>query len=159
MPKQLAAVLCFMFIGYLFYVDFRRPDRGSPALWVPTIWMFLIGSRHVSAWLNLRPEFDSAQDLAEGSPIDRAVFFGLIIAGILILARKKIDWERLLIKNGWLVLYLLYCLASVTWTDDPALLHETVGEGSGASDHGPCDPVGAEALRGARGACFGVWPL
>ena len=95
MPPQLAAALCVLFILYLFYLDFRRPDRASPALWVPTIWMFLIGSRHVSAWLNLRPEFGSAQDYAEGSPIDRAVFFGLIVAGILILARRKIDWERL----------------------------------------------------------------
>ena len=122
MPPSLATVICILFILYLFYVDFRRPDRASPALWVPTIWMFLVGSRYVSAWLNLRPEFGSAQELAEGSPIDRAVFFGLIVAGILILARRKIDWDRLLIGNGWLVLYLLYCLASVTWTDEPALL-------------------------------------
>ena len=84
--------------------------------------MFLIGSRHVSAWLNLRPEFGSAQDYAEGSPIDRAVFFGLIVAGVLLLARRKIDWERLLVGNGWIVLYLLYCLVSVTWTDEPAIL-------------------------------------
>ena len=28
----------------------------------------------------------------------------------------------MLIGNGWIVLYLLYCLVSVTWTDEPAIL-------------------------------------
>ena len=122
MPPNLVAVVCVLFILFLFYVDLRRPDRSSPALWVPTVWMFLAGSRYVSAWLNLRPQFESAQDYAEGSPMDRAVFFALIVAGILILVRRKVDWEHLLVRNGWIVLYLLYCLASVAWTDEPTML-------------------------------------
>ena len=78
--------------------------------------------RFVSAWLNLSPDFESASDYSEGSPIDRAVFFSLIVAGTCVLARRKIDWEQVLVKNGWIVLYLLYCLASVAWTNDPTLL-------------------------------------
>ena len=91
-------------------------------LWVPLVWMFLAGSRWVSSWLNLAPTFASANDYAEGSPVDRAVFFGLIVAGILILARRKIDWQGLVVNNKWIVLYLLYCLASMAWTDDPTTL-------------------------------------
>ena len=119
---QLATALCLLFIAYLFYTDVRRPDGRSLALWIPTIWMFLAGSRFVSAWLNLAPDFESASDYSEGSPLDRAVFFGLILAGTFILAKRKIDWEQVLVKNGWIVLYLLYCLASVAWTNDPTLL-------------------------------------
>ena len=119
---QLATALCLLFIAYLFYTDLRRPDGRSLALWVPTIWMFLAGSRFVSAWLNLSPDFESASDYSEGSPIDRAVFFGLIVAGIFILARRRIDWEQVLAKNWWIFLYLLYCLASVIWTSDPNVL-------------------------------------
>jgi exopolysaccharide production protein ExoQ len=122
MSPSLALLLCLLFILYLFYVDLRRADSPSPALWVPIIWMFLIGSRHVSSWLNIGPQFETAADFAEGSPIDRAVFFCLIFSGIVILVRRKIDWEHLLIRNGWVVLYLLYCLASVTWTDEPLIL-------------------------------------
>lgn len=118
----LATVVCVLFIAYLFWTDFRRPDRPSMALWVPVAWMFLAGSRFVSAWLNLAPVHASASDYAEGSPIDRAVFSALILAGILILARRDIDWSRLLVRNGWIVLYFLYCLASATWTDEPTLL-------------------------------------
>jgi exopolysaccharide production protein ExoQ len=119
---HLATALCLLFIAYLFYIDLRRPDGRSLALWIPTIWMFLAGSRFVSAWLNVAPDFESASDYSEGSPIDRAVFFSLIVAGVFILAGRKIDWEQVLVKNGWIVLYLLYCLVSMAWTNDPNVL-------------------------------------
>lgn len=119
---MLPTVVCMLFIVYLFWTDLRRPDRPSRALWVPLAWMFLAGSRYLSSWVNMTPTFDSAGDSEEGSPIDRAVFFGLIAAGILILARRKVDWQRLLRNNVWIALYFLYCLASMAWADDPALL-------------------------------------
>jgi O-antigen ligase len=109
-----------LFILYLFWTDLRRPDSSSKALWVPLIWMFLAGSRFASHWLNLSAP--SAKDYAQGSPVDAAVFFALIVAGILILVRRKIDWEKLLLNNMWIVLYLLYCLSSMTWSDEPTIL-------------------------------------
>ncbi len=120
--SMIPTVACMLFIGYLFWMDLRRPDSPSRALWVPLAWMFLAGSRWVSSWLNLGPTLASANDYAEGSPIDRAVFFALIVAGILILASRKIDWQRLLVNNVWIILYLLYCLASMAWTDEPTIL-------------------------------------
>lgn len=119
---MIPTVVCVLFIAYLFWIDLRRPDSPSGALWVPLAWMFLAGSRWVSSWLNLGPTLASANDYAEGSPVDRAVFFGLIVAGIVILARRKIDWQRLLLNNVWITLYLLYCLASIAWTDEPTVL-------------------------------------
>jgi O-antigen ligase len=44
------------------------------------------------------------------------------MAGVAILVKRNVDWGRLLYRNSWIVLYLLYCLASVTWTDDPGIL-------------------------------------
>jgi exopolysaccharide production protein ExoQ len=120
--QSLATVVCLLFIVYLFWTDLRRPDSPSKALWVPLAWMFLAGSRWVSSWLDVGPSLASANDYAEGSPIDRAVFFTLIVAGIVILARRKIDWQKLLLNNMWIVLYLLYCLASMAWSDEPAVL-------------------------------------
>jgi exopolysaccharide production protein ExoQ len=120
---MLATVVCMLFIVYLFWTDLRRPDSPSKALWVPLVWMFFAGSRFPSHWLNLGPPtVPSANDYAEGSPVDAAVFFALIMAGILILARRKIDWQKLLVNNMWIFLYLLYCLASMTWSDEPTLL-------------------------------------
>src|SRR5215468_7928405 len=122
MLPGIATIGCITFIAYLFWTDLRRPDSPSKALWVPLAWMFLAGSRWVSSWLNVAPSLQSANDYAEGSPLDRAVFFALIAAGIVILARRKIDWQRLLLNNMWIVLYLLYCLASMTWSDEPTVL-------------------------------------
>jgi exopolysaccharide production protein ExoQ len=122
MLPKLATAVCMLFIVYLFWTDLKRPDSRSMALWVPLAWMFLAGSRWVSSWLNLAPTMESANDYAEGSPIDRAVFFGLIVVGILILAGRKIDWQRVVINNKWIILYFLYCLASIAWTDEPTTL-------------------------------------
>jgi exopolysaccharide production protein ExoQ len=123
MPPSVAALVCGVFIGYLFWADLRRGSQGhSIALWVPLIWMFLAGSRWASAWLDLSTPMASADDYAEGSPVDRAVFLALIAAGVVILYRRRIDWTRLLLRNIWIVLYLTYCLASITWTDEPFIL-------------------------------------
>jgi O-antigen ligase len=120
--QSLATVFCLLFILYLFWTDLKRPDSPSSALSVPLAWMFLAGSRWVSSWLNVSHGFESANDYADGSPLDAAVFFTLIVAGIAILARRKIDWHRLLLNNKWIVLYLVYCLASMAWSDEPIVL-------------------------------------
>ncbi len=59
----------------------------------------------------------SAKSYEEGNPVNAAVFFVLIAAGIYILSRRDIDWERFLGKNKLIWLYLLYCLISVLWAD------------------------------------------
>jgi O-antigen ligase len=84
--------------------------------------MFLAGSRWASSWLSLGSPMSSVDSYSEGSPIDRAVFFGLILWGLVVLARRNIDWGRLLTKNVWLTLYLLFCLSSVLWSDEPVVL-------------------------------------
>jgi exopolysaccharide production protein ExoQ len=115
-------LICAAFIIVLFRNDLRRPDRGSNALWVPLIWMFLAGSRWVSSWLNMGPTFASASDFSDGSPVDAAVFLSLIVAGCWILSRRKIQWRRLLLDNIWIVIYLAYCLLSMGWSDEPFVL-------------------------------------
>jgi exopolysaccharide production protein ExoQ len=116
-----AAVACFTFIGLLFRREFTRPDRQRIS-WAPFAWMFIAGSRFVSVWLSLQGPGGSVEGYSEGSPVDRAVFFGLIVWGAIVLARRKIAWGPLLARNKWLVVYLLYCLASITWTDAPDVL-------------------------------------
>ncbi len=101
----------------------RHPEaaRVRPS-WAPLVWMFLAGSRWASSWLSLSTPISSVDWYSEGSPVDRAVFFGLIVWGLVVLARRNINWGRLLAKNAWLALYLLFCLASVMWTDEPVVL-------------------------------------
>jgi exopolysaccharide production protein ExoQ len=108
------------FIGYLFRRDVRQ--RDEPISWAPLVWMFLAGSRWVSSWLSLSGPLESVDAYAEGSPVDRAVFFALIIWGGVVLARRNLNWSVLIRRNIWIVLYLSYCLSSIIWTDEPFIL-------------------------------------
>jgi len=121
MPPGIAAISCLLFVAFLFWKDLRKPDVPRIS-WAPLVWMFLAGSRYVSSWLSLRRPMLSVEAYAEGSPVDRAAFFLLIVWGIVVLARRNIDWGRLLRENKWLALYLLYCLCSMAWSDEPVIL-------------------------------------
>ena len=115
MPRQVALIICLVFVAYLFSTDLRRSDRGSLALWIPLAWMFLAGSRFLSSWLSL--SIPMAEAYAEGSPVDRAAFLCLIIMGVVVLANRKVRWAALLADNKWIALYFAYCLTSIAWTD------------------------------------------
>jgi len=115
MTSSLAALICILFIVYLFWTDPKKSNGHSIALWIPFFWMFLAGSRYVSSWLNVRTV--SVETYSEGSPVDAAAFFLLIAAAVLVLSRRKIDWDRLLIQNKWVWLYFLYCGISTIWSE------------------------------------------
>jgi exopolysaccharide production protein ExoQ len=119
MPPPLALVLAILFILYLFKRDSRQQYQASRALWIPCIWMMILGSRSVSQWLNLGPPLQSPDDLLEGSPIDRAVFLLLIISGLVVLWRRHISWSKVFRNNIWLTLFFLYCGVSILWSDFP----------------------------------------
>jgi exopolysaccharide production protein ExoQ len=119
MIPALAAIVCLAFVGYLFWRDQQGP--GDQISWAPFAWMFFAGSRFPSSWLNLRAA-GSVEAYAEGSPVDRAVFFLLIAWGLFVLYRRPIKWGALLGGNKWLAAYLLYCLLSILWTDEPGVL-------------------------------------
>jgi exopolysaccharide production protein ExoQ len=122
MVPILATTVCTAFILYLFFLELSRRDGPSGGIWVPFIWMFFAGGRFPSFWLNLRPTFSSSAEIAEGSPVDLAVFFALIVAGVLILAKRKVAWSKLLQANVWIWAYFLYCLLSAAWADEPFIL-------------------------------------
>ena len=111
MIVQLATFACIVFVIHLFRQDIKSNPEKSKALWVPLAWMFLAGSRWASSWLNLgTPLHVSVATYSEGSPVDRATFLALIVAGLVILARRDIDWSGLLVKNKLLLLYFLFCI-------------------------------------------------
>ncbi len=119
MPPQLAALICILFILYLFWVDRKRSEDVSSALWIPLIWMLLAGSRYVSQWLNLGSPVGSPDAYLEGDPVNRNVFLLLMVAGVIVLGRRKLAWGRLLAHNGWIWLYFLFGGVSILWSDYP----------------------------------------
>ena len=84
--------------------------------------MFIAGSRFVSRWFDLQRSGNAIDIYAEGSALDRAVFASLIVWGVIVLSRRNIDWGRVLSTNALIAGYFLYCLLSITWTDEPGIL-------------------------------------
>jgi O-antigen ligase len=80
--------------------------------------MLIISTRFVSEWLDPGAVQDAAA-LADGSPLDRLVFLGLILAGVVVLIRRHLNVVEVVRRNGWIVLFLFYCLLAVLWSDFP----------------------------------------
>lgn len=122
MSPQLATLLCFLCIAYLFWVDRKQAEGVSRAVWIPLLWMFFAGSRYASQWLNLGPpELLSAEAIDEGSPLNASVFLALVLAGAAVLGQRRVNWPAVLTENSWLLLFFLFAATSVLWADDPFL--------------------------------------
>lgn len=119
MPPPLALLLTTAFVAFLFWRDVRERPPVTGALWIPLLWMLIIGSRFVSEWLSLGGTFDTPSDLAEGSPLDRGVFLGLELAGLYVLYRRRISWSTVISRNVWLAIFLAYCALSLLWSEFP----------------------------------------
>jgi exopolysaccharide production protein ExoQ len=116
MPPPLALALTLLLIGYLIRRDGRQAPRLSPAVWIPTLWLLINGSRQPSQWLGLRSG-PLGQSLYEGSPTDQLIYAALIVGGIVVLARRHVQISRLSKNSSWMILFLLYEGISCVWSD------------------------------------------
>jgi len=115
MPPALALLICFGFIIFAYRIDIKRAPDVSGGLWVPLIWILILGSKPVSLWLSPTGSLQSS----EGSPVDATIYSILIAAGLWILSNRQINWSEFRSRNRVLILLFLYMGISVLWTDDP----------------------------------------
>jgi exopolysaccharide production protein ExoQ len=127
MSPQIAVVVYTVGIVVLFALDREPNSRTSKALWIPVAWLWIVGSREVSHWLAVfgvwQAEMLSASpnSYAEGSPVDRAVYTGLSVLGMIVLFRRGKEVKRLLRANAPILLFFLYCAVSILWSDYPEI--------------------------------------
>lgn len=121
MPPGLAAIVFVAGIVMLFRLDRPKTETAavSLALWIPTIWMLIAGSRMVSEWFQAPPEMNSPGQYLDGSPADRFVLTVLLAAGLMTLAARWRSAATVIRANGPVVLFFLYCAVSVLWSDYP----------------------------------------
>lgn len=120
MPPVLALVLTFVAIFYLLRREVRQNGAVSSAIWIPTLWFLIAGSRFVSQWLQLLGRFPvGASSPEDGSPIDAFIFFGMILAGLYVLKKRSVKLSEFVRNNRWLTIFLLYGLVSIIWSDFP----------------------------------------
>jgi len=120
MSQLIATVLFGILIIGLFVLDRDKKTRTSKALWIPLIYLLIIGSRPVSSWLGDTASKDALYgDGIYSSPIDGAINFGLMgLAVIVLIARWGKVW-LLLQRSGPILLFYSYAALSMFWSDFP----------------------------------------
>jgi exopolysaccharide production protein ExoQ len=116
MPPFLALLLWFGLLLWLLHFDPAKVPQTSSALWVPVIWMFILGSRLPSQWLGGQMGI-AAHSLEEGNPLDRTISSALILLAIGILISRSFRWGQFLARNVPLMAFLSFALLSVIWSD------------------------------------------
>src|SRR5208337_2713975 len=119
MPPSLALLLWAVLLLGLLCFDPARDPGTSAALWVPLIWMFIVGSRLPSQWLGSSQMGYSAVALEEGNSLDRTIFSVLILLAIGILMSRSFQWGAFFGRNVALTAFLSFALLSVVWSDFP----------------------------------------
>lgn len=118
MPPSLALFLWFILLVVLLRFDPAKDSGTSLALWVPVIWTFIVGSRLPSQWLgNQMGLVEKASE--EGNPLDRSIYFVLILLAIGILMSRSFKWGGFFARNLALMAFVSFALVSVCWSDFP----------------------------------------
>lgn len=117
MTPTIVLVLCAVFVVGLLVVERKRNPEASLALWVPTAWMLIAGSRSVGSWFTDPSSVDLELVDEMGSPVDRWVLGMLILIAVWIIFYRKLDWKEALRDNQVLVLAYLFLGVSILWSD------------------------------------------
>ncbi len=115
----IATFVCIAEILWLFALDRDRDAKTSPALWIPTLWLLINGSRSVSQWLHSSAVVPLAAQYSEGSPMDAAIYGLLILGGIVVLNFRTRRTGEILLRNVPILLFFFYCAVSILWSPYP----------------------------------------
>lgn len=110
-------LLSYLWALWAFYNDGKFRPSVSPSVWIPIMWLFIHGTRSISMWLGL--ESSSSRD--EGNPIEASINFILILAGLIVLLRRNVQWPRVFRENIWLFVFYTFWAMSTVWSDYPLI--------------------------------------
>ena len=78
LPPPIALVGTLAFVFFLFWRDIRQRPDITGAVWLPVIWVVLMGSRSVAQWLYMLNVPIALGSSEEGNPLDALVYCTLI---------------------------------------------------------------------------------
>jgi O-antigen ligase len=105
-----------MFSFWMLKRELRRRPSLSAALWIPTFFVMILGSRPVSDWI----ERGGTNGGGFGSSPWDAAFFAVVLGSSLVIATYRgVKWGKYLAANIPLMLIYAYFISSTIWSDDP----------------------------------------
>jgi exopolysaccharide production protein ExoQ len=113
MPPFIALCLCVLFVGWMLYREVRDRRSVSKALWIPTIWLLIRGSRPLSVWFQM----GGTGGNLEGNPVDATFELVLILAAISVLVARGMNFKSFAASNRAVVCLYLFLGLSVLWSD------------------------------------------
>lgn len=125
MNPATSLVLCIILVVSLLYVERKCNPVASLALWIPTIWVLISGSRALGAWF-LTVQYDpdsglSVEHTQMGSPLDQLALGVLIVLGIVVIFIRGVARAVIWKDNFWLLLVFIYMGLSILWSDFPTV--------------------------------------
>jgi exopolysaccharide production protein ExoQ len=129
MPPRIALFVFICFIFFLIRNNIKQNPSVSNAIWVPFTWLVMIGSRALAGWRNT--EGSSAELYSEGNAVDRNILILIITSGIIILIKRKLPWAQIIRSHSWTLVFLIYCLLSIFWSDSPFIASKRLVRGLG----------------------------
>jgi exopolysaccharide production protein ExoQ len=118
MNPSVASLVYALGVAGLFFLNRDYSVRTSKALWLPVVYLWILGSRPVSFWLGATtPDVNNMQ--LDGSPLDGAFFGILLIAALCVLVYRRRRVLSFLNSSGPILAYFIFCLLSVIWSDFP----------------------------------------
>ncbi len=88
LPPPIALLGTVIFVWYLFRRDIRQRPNVTGAVWLPIIWVVLMGSRSISQWLAAFNFPIAVGSSDEGNPLDALVYLSLIFLGFNVLNKS-----------------------------------------------------------------------
>ena len=119
LPPPIALLGAVIFVWFLFRRDIRQRPNITSAVWLPVIWVVLMGSRSVSQWLFILHFPITLGSSDEGNPLDALVYLSLIVMGVNVLSKRQVTLSGVVDNNGWIAAFLLYCFIAIVWSDSP----------------------------------------
>src|SRR5277367_3761663 len=90
MNTTVALLIFSVGIAGLFFLNRDDSLRTSKALWLPVIWLWIVGSRPVSSWFGMEGTSSRVLDATlDGSPMDATVFAALLAIGLMVLLYRR----------------------------------------------------------------------
>jgi O-antigen ligase len=103
------------FISILLYIEVKWSGETGLAIWIISLWLLYSGSKGLGVFFKINTTIEA------GSIPDRYFLLGLGVFGILILLKRRFQWQLTFKKNWLFMLILAYMLLSVTWSSVPGI--------------------------------------